>query len=80
MLVSCLGAQACDRRTKVRRMIVPELNDGGMLLERCLNKSALHTSSPSMHQPHFVKPRSGCGGDVLLYNRRDFARIERMEI
>lgn len=66
MLVSCYRAQARDRCTKVRSVIVPEFDDRGMFLQGGLNNSALNSTSASVDKPHFVESCCGSGGYVFI--------------
>lgn len=69
-----------DGRSKVRSVIVPEFDNSGMLLQRCLDDSTLNSYPSTVHQPHLGK--SGCRGrrDVFLDHRCNLSRIERVKI
>jgi len=47
-----------------------------MTLERCLNDSALDTSTAPMNQPHFAQTRFSRRSDVLLDDRSNVGRRE----
>ena len=59
---------------------VPEFHDERMLLERVLDDAALHAFTASVNQAHFAQTRLMRGADVLLDDRRNITRRERVEI
>jgi len=67
------GTEMCLRR-------VPEFDDERMLLERVLDDAALHAFPASVNQAHFAQTRLMRGVDVLLDDRRNITRRERVEI
>jgi len=74
------AGQSRDRRAQVGLRGVPEFHDERMVLERVLNDAALDACAASMNQSHFAQARFVRRGDVLLDDRRDVARRERVEI
>jgi hypothetical protein len=50
----------------VGTVVVPEFTHPRMPLEHRLNDPALHAATAAVNQPHFLEPRVGCGGDVLV--------------
>lgn len=69
-----------DGRSKVRSVVVPEFDNGGMPLQRSLDDSALNSFPSPVHQSHFGKSGSRGRGDVLLDHRCNLSRIERVKI
>ena len=51
-----------------------------MPVERRLHDPALHTSSAPVDDAHLAEPRTRGGGHVLVDDRRDVARRERVQI
>lgn len=59
---------------------VPELDHERMTLERLLHEPALDALASAVYQAHFSEPRFVRRGDVLLDNRLDVARRERVKV
>ncbi len=51
-----------------------------MAIERRLHDAALHAASAAVDEPHFVEAGGGRGRHVLVDDRRDVARRERVKI
>ena len=60
--------------------IVPELLDERMTLERSLDDAALNPASAAVNEPHFSKPCLRGGGHILLDDRRNIRRRERVQV
>jgi hypothetical protein len=59
---------------------IPELLDQRMPLERLLDDGALDAATAPVDQAHLAEPSGVSGCDVLLDDRADVARRERMQI
>jgi len=64
----------------MRAGIVPELRDARMAFERSLHDAALHAAAAAVNQPHFAQAGGSGGVDVLLHDRRNVPRRERVQI
>ena len=72
--------QSRDRRAQMRLRRVPEFHDERVVLERVLDDATLHAFAASVNQPHLTQARFMRSADVLLDDRRDVSRRERVEI
>jgi len=72
--------QSRDGCAQVRLRGVPEFHDERKVLQRVLNDAALHAFAAPVNESHFTQARFVRGGDVLLDDRRDVTRRERVEI
>ena len=72
--------QAGDRRTEMRRGVVPELLHERVMVEGRLDDASLHAASAAMHQPHFLEPGDGGGIHIFFNDRRNIARRERVQV
>lgn len=69
-----------DRRAEVRFGIIPELCDEWVPVERGLNDSALNAPTAAVNEAHACVAGLYRGGHVLVHNRRDVSRLERVEV
>ena len=72
--------QSCDGGAKVRTVVVPELDDVLVSLERRLDDAALNPLAAAVDEPDFPQARLGGGLYVVGDDGRDVARGESVEI
>ena len=76
----CVLDEPRDGRSQVSFGGVPEFGDEGMPLERLLNDASLDALAAAVNQPDLTKTSFVRGVDVLLDDRRDVARRERVQV
>ena len=74
------GLQSADRRAEMRVRVIPKRRDEGMSLEDRLHDAALNASPAAMNEPQLAQACVVGGAHVLVDDRRDIARRERVEI
>ena len=69
-----------DGRSQVGFSGIPEFSDERMPFERLLHDASLNALAAAVNQPHLTQPGVVRRSDVLLHDRRDVSRRERVQV
>ena len=80
MTVAGLRPQPGNRSTEVCLSRIPERLDQRMILQNALHHCTLDPDASAVNQPYFAQAGLGGCANILLDDRWDVARRERVEV